>query len=112
MLERSVLKRELFPEPVVLDSIELLRDRSNFICRVRARDGAEGLSIGHPFISRQRYPMFVYRLAPFFTGKDARDLDGLIHQVAETSVKIQGVPFCAQLATLEFAISPSISTSP
>jgi len=88
----------------MIESVELLRDRDSFMCRVRSRDGAEGLSIGHPFIARQSYPVFVNRLAPFFTGKDARDLDQLIYWVSETSVKTQGVPFCVQLAMLEFAI--------
>jgi L-alanine-DL-glutamate epimerase-like enolase superfamily enzyme len=104
VLEQPVLKRELFSAPVVIESVELLRDRNNFLCRVRSTNGAEGVSVGHPFISRQSYPVFVNRLAPFFTGRDARDLDQLIHQISETSVKIQGVPFCVQLATLEFAL--------
>jgi L-alanine-DL-glutamate epimerase-like enolase superfamily enzyme len=43
-------------------------------------------------------------LIPFFTGKDARKLDELIFWISETRVKNQGVPFCVQLATLEFAI--------
>jgi len=104
VLQQPVLKRELFSSAVIIDSIELLRDRKNVICRVRSKDGAEGLSIGHPFIAEQSYPVFVNRLAPFFTGKDARDLDQLIYRVSETSVKIQGIPFCVQLAMLEFAI--------
>jgi len=104
VLQLPVLKRELFRSPVMIESVELLRDRDSFMCRVRSRDGAEGLSIGHPFIARQSYPVFVNRLAPFFTGKDARDLDQLIYWVSETSVKTQGVPFCVQLAMLEFAI--------
>ena len=103
-LRQPVLRRELFPDAVVIDSIELLRDRDNFICRVRSRDGAEGISIGHPFISKQGYPMFVNLLASRFLGKDARDLDELVHLAAETSVKNQGIPLCVQLATLEFAI--------
>jgi len=82
----------------------LLRDRDNFICRVRSQDGAEGLSIGHPFIARHSYPIFVNLLVPSFIGKDARDLDQLIYRVSETNVKSQGVPFCVQLAMLEFAI--------
>lgn len=103
-LERPVLKRELFPDPVIIESIELLRDRKSFICRVRSTDGAEGISIGHPFISQESYPVFVNILIPFFTGKDARDLDTLLHVVCENQVKRQGVPFCVQVATLEFAI--------
>lgn len=104
VLQLPVLKRERFPSPVMIESVELLRDRDNFLCRVRSRDGAEGLSIGHPFIARDSYPVFVNRLVPFFVGKDARDLDELIYRVSETSVKTQGVPFCVQLAMLEFAI--------
>ena len=104
VLQQPVLKRELFRSPVMIESVELLRDRDNFLCRVRSKDGAEGLSIGHPFIARQSYPVFVNRLAPFFVGKDARDLDQLIYRVSETSVKTQGVPFCVQLAMLEFAV--------
>ena len=104
VLEQPVLKHELFPDPVVIESIELLRDRKSFICRVRSTDGAEGISIGHPFISQESYPVFVNVLIPFFAGKDARDLDTLLHQVSESQVKRQGVPFCVQLATLEFAV--------
>lgn len=104
VLQQPVLKKELFSNPVIIEKIELLRDRDNFICRVRSKEGAEGVSIGHPFISKNSYPMFLNILVPFFTGKDARDLDQLIYLVSETSVKNQGVPFCIQIATLEFAI--------
>lgn len=104
ILDQAVLKRELFPAPVVIDSIELLRDRNNFLCRVRSKDGAEGISVAHPPISRQSYPMFMNNLRRSFIGKDARDLDGLIIQVSEGNVRIAGIPFNVQIATLEFAI--------
>lgn len=110
VLRKPVLKRELFKEPVILESVQLLRDRDNCICRVRSNDGAVGVSIGHPFISKQSYPVFVNRIAPFFTGKDARDLDRLIYEISESSVKVQGIPFCVQLATLEFAILDLLGT--
>ena len=103
-LQIPVLKRELFPSPVIIETIELLQDRSNFICRVRSKDGAEGMSIGHPFISKSGYPMFMDRLHPLFIGKDARDLDLLVINAAERNVKRQGIPLCVQIATLEFAI--------
>jgi L-alanine-DL-glutamate epimerase-like enolase superfamily enzyme len=104
VLQLPVLKRELFPSPVIIEKIELLQDRKNFICRVRSKDGAEGVSIGHPFISLNSYPAFLNILIPFFTGKDVRNLDELIYIVSETRVKNQGIPFCVQIATLEFAI--------
>ena len=49
VLQLPVLKKELFPSPVIIEKIELLRDRKNFICRVHSNYGAEGVSIGHPF---------------------------------------------------------------
>ena len=104
MLNQPVLKRDLFPSPVIIDSLELLRDRDNFICRVRSKDGAEGVSIGHPFISKQGYPMFISSLYHQFIEKDARDLDGLIFNAVEENIKSQGVPLCVQIATIEFAI--------
>ncbi len=103
-LEKPVLKRELFTSPVIIEKLELLQDRNNFICRVRSKDGAEGISIGHPFISNQGYPMFRHSLHHHFAGKDARDLDTLIFDAVEDNIKKQGVPLCVQIATIEFAI--------
>ncbi len=45
VLSLPVLKRSLFAEPVFIDKLELLRFENNFICRVRSRDGAEGISV-------------------------------------------------------------------
>lgn len=103
-LSLPVLRKELFTSPVIIEKIELLQDRKNFICHVISKDGAVGISIGHPFISLNSYPAFLNILIPFFTGEDARNLDELIYLVSETRVKNQGIPFCVQLATLEFAI--------
>ncbi len=103
-LRLPVLKRELFPDPVIIDTLELLQDRNNFICRVRGKEGAEGVSIGHPFIAKQGYPMFMNSLYHRFIGKDARDLDMLIHDSAEGNIKSQGIPLCVQIASIEFAI--------
>ena len=103
-VQLPILKRDLFPAPVIIEKLELLRDRNNFICRVRSKEGAEGISIGHPFISKESYQMFVNLLQPLFLGKDARDLDTLVIEAAERFVKRQGIPLCVQIATIEFAI--------
>ncbi|MBL7039875.1 MAG: mandelate racemase/muconate lactonizing enzyme family protein [Pirellulaceae bacterium] len=103
-LKRPVLKRELFPEPVIIERIELLRDRSNCICRVISKDSAEGVSIGHPFIAKSSWPMFQHNLRHHFHGKDARDLDQLIFNAHESNIKRQGIPLCVQIASIEFAI--------
>lgn len=102
-LGKPVLKREFFSSPVIIHSIELLRDRNNFICRVRSKDGAEGLSIGHPFYSKIGYPMF-NGVARHFQGQDARDLDALMQKAAQSNYRLHGIPLNVQMATLEFAI--------
>jgi L-alanine-DL-glutamate epimerase-like enolase superfamily enzyme len=104
VLKKPVLKRELFPDPVFIETLELLRDRDNTICRVRSKEGAVGIAVGHPFIARSSYPMFNLNLKQHFLGKDARDLDLLIFNAAERNVKRQGIPLCVQIAVIEFAI--------
>lgn len=104
VLKNPVLKRELFSSPVVIESLELLRDRSNCIYRARSKDGAEGVSVGHPFIAKSSYPMVPDVLQRHFVGKDARDLDQLIFNALEGNVKRQGIPLCVHVAGIEFAI--------
>ncbi len=110
VMAQPVLKRELFPSPVIIEKLELLQDRKNFICRVRSKEGAEGISIGHPFIAHFGYPMFLHALHHLFVGKDARDLDTLIFQAVEGNIKRQGIPLCVQIATIEFAILDMLGT--
>ncbi len=98
-LKLPVFKKELFTSPVIIESIELLRDRNNVLCRVRSKDGAEGISAGHA-TSQTNWPV-MQDLIQRFNGKDARDLDALI---PGDSGKGGGIPFNIQLATLEFAI--------
>ena len=47
ILKHPVLKKELFANPVIIETIELLRYKDGFLCRVRSSDGAEGISVGH-----------------------------------------------------------------
>ena len=52
VLKQPVLKRDLFPNPVIIETLDLLRDRDNTLVRVRSKDGAAGISVGHPFIAK------------------------------------------------------------
>jgi len=105
VLREPVLQRELFPAPVVIERLELLRDGDSFLCRVRSRDGAEGLSVGHANLD-VLYPLFVHNLQPFFLGKDARDLDLLLEKVLVYSFNFRynGISIGTPLATIEIAI--------
>jgi L-alanine-DL-glutamate epimerase-like enolase superfamily enzyme len=105
-LSRPVLNKMLFPDPVVIDSLELLRLEDNFLCRVRSKDGAEGISVSNNMQMVALYPVFTLRLQPFFPGKDARDLEKLLEEVYvyQSNYKLQGLALWIPLATIEFAI--------
>ncbi len=105
ILRQPVLKRELFADPVIIETLELLRYRDSFLCRVRSRDGAVGMSVGHSGL-KALYPIFTYNLQPFFIGKDARDLDLLLEKVFiyGFNFRFNGISLGIPLATIEFAI--------
>ena len=106
VLKQPVLKRELFSSPVVIDTLELLRLNNNFLCRVRSKDGAEGISAANNSQQRSLFAIQVNRLQPFFIGKDARDLESLLEEVYvyESNYKLQSLALWVPLATIEFAI--------
>jgi L-alanine-DL-glutamate epimerase-like enolase superfamily enzyme len=105
ILKGPVLKKELFTTPVIIESVELLRYENSYLCRVRSRDGAEGISVGHSGM-RTLYPIFLSNLQPFFIGKDARELDLILEKVYvfEFNFRYNGITLGLPLATVEFAI--------
>jgi L-alanine-DL-glutamate epimerase-like enolase superfamily enzyme len=105
ILKQPVLKKELFTAPVIIETLELLRYRNSFLCRVRSTDGAEGISVGHSGM-KSLYPIFINALQPFFIGKDARELDLLLEKVYiyQLNFRLSGLALGIPLATIEFAI--------
>ncbi|MGH9200339.1 MAG: mandelate racemase/muconate lactonizing enzyme family protein [Vicinamibacterales bacterium] len=105
-LRSAVLRKELWREPVPIASIEVIRSDDQFLIRVRSRDGAIGMSVGHPDVLETTWPILARRVAPVFIGKDARDLDALVDGVylANSNYKWQGLPFWVPVASLEFAV--------
>ena len=105
ILRQPVFKRELFASPVIIESLELLRYKDSFLCRVRSRDGAEGISVAHSGIAAL-YPIFLLCLKPFFLGKDARDLELILERVFvyKFNFRLNGMAIGIPLATIEFAI--------
>ena len=106
VLSQPVLKKELFPDPVIIETLELLRFNNNFICRVRSKQGVVGISVANNAQMQSLYPIFTNRLQPFFPGKDARDLEKLIDEVYvyQSNYKLQNLALWVPLATIEFAI--------
>jgi len=106
ILQKPVLKKELFPTPVLIESLDLLRYKDSFLCRVRSKEGAEGWSFANDGPMKSFYPVFVNRLQPFFIGKDARNLEALLEEVYvyQSNYKFQSLALWVPVATIEFAI--------
>jgi L-alanine-DL-glutamate epimerase-like enolase superfamily enzyme len=103
---RQVLDTGIFPDPVVIETLELLEYRGNYLCRVRSVDGAEGISVSNNTQMASLYPVFLNRLQPFFPGKDARNWEGLLEEVYvyQSNYKLQNLALWVPLATIEFAV--------
>jgi L-alanine-DL-glutamate epimerase-like enolase superfamily enzyme len=106
ILQQPVFKRDLFKDPVIIQSVELLTRDNQYICRVRSKDGHEGIAVSNAQQMEVLYPIFTKRIAPFFIGKDARDIEQLIpaSTVHENNYKAQGLAIWVPIATIEFAI--------
>src|SRR5262245_17851021 len=77
---KPVLQLTGLKDPVIIETIELLRKGRQHFVRVRSKAGAEGLSVDdgrmgvlHPILNRL--------VIPYFIGKDARDLEEHLFEV-------------------------------
>src|ERR1041385_7549750 len=72
---RPVLRREQFKDPVIIQSMELLRADKEYFVRVRSTDSAEGISVCNPPRADYLDRIFNNLVAPVFLKKDARGLE-------------------------------------
>ncbi|HXT10000.1 MAG TPA: mandelate racemase/muconate lactonizing enzyme family protein [Candidatus Angelobacter sp.] len=102
---QPVLRISQLKDPVIIESIQLLRKGRSYFVRVRSKDGAEGISVDdgrmdvlHPIVNRL--------VIPYFIGKDARDLEEHLFQVYRyrSNYKLLGLALWAPVALVEFAI--------
>ncbi|MGC4048908.1 MAG: mandelate racemase/muconate lactonizing enzyme family protein [Paludibaculum sp.] len=105
ILKQPVLKKQYFTTPVIIESVELLHLDGAYLCRVRSKDGAEGISVAHSTMNRL-FPIFLKDVAPFFVGKDARELDLILEKVFifGFNFRFSGLALGLPLATVEFAV--------
>jgi L-alanine-DL-glutamate epimerase-like enolase superfamily enzyme len=103
---KQVIDMGLFSDPLIIETLELMRYENNFICRVRTSDGAEGISVSNNMQMISLYPIFTHRLHDFFIGNDARKLEELLDEVYvyQSNYKLQSLALWVPLATIEFAI--------
>ncbi len=106
LLTLPILNTRSITVPVIIETVEVLEVEEQYIVRVRARGGAEGVAAANPRMMSLCYPIFQRRIVPVFLGKDARDLESLLTEVylTESNYKWQGLPFWSSLAAIEFAL--------
>ena len=104
--EQPILRISQLSDPVTIRSVELLKNGSTFLTRVRTDEGAEGMAVANGSRLRELYPVFVRRIAPFFVGKDARSLESLLAELYRhaSNYKLQGIALWAPQAAAEMAI--------
>lgn len=102
----KVFDSGLIKDPVIIESIRLVRNGKVYIVVVRSKDGAEGYAVSHPKFMDALWPVFLNYVVPPFIGKDARDIEKLLNDVYlfDSNYKKQGLLFWVPVASLEFAI--------
>lgn len=103
---RPVLKRDGLTSPVIIDSIRLLRSGREHFVHVRAKDGAEGISLPNPPRPEYLDRILNELVIPFFLGKDARELEHLLWEFYRyrSNYKLQGLALWSPQAWVELAI--------
>lgn len=103
--DRPVLKRDLFPDPVIIESLDLIKKEEEFLVRARSTDGVEGYAVSN-WKMWTFYPVFIAHVAPFFRQKDVRNLDRLLDEcfTSNSYYKLQSMAIWIPIASAEFAI--------
>ncbi len=102
---RPILDLKGLTSPVIIESIDLLRQGRDYFVRVRSKDGAEGIAVDNGR-ARLLAPILNELVIPYFLGKDARDLEEHLFGVYRfrSNYKLQGLAFWCPVAWVEFAI--------
>lgn len=96
----------MFGSPVIIESVRLLKREKDYLVHVRSTDGAEGISLPNPPRPEYLDKIFKELVAPFFVGKDARQLEDHLWELYrwKDNYKLYGIALWSPQAWVEFAI--------
>lgn len=105
ILHSRILCLEGLGQALIIETIELLFNHGAYIVRTTVRGGLQGIAITNDRI-QYVYPILQKLIAPYFIGKDARDLEQLLDEVYvyKSNYKMAGIPYFSCLAALELSI--------
>ncbi|MDH7571473.1 MAG: mandelate racemase/muconate lactonizing enzyme family protein [Armatimonadota bacterium] len=91
--------------PVTIQSVDLLCAGERYFVRATSTDGAVGMAVANERV-RYLYPILQQLVAPYFLGKDARDLDALVDgvYVYRSNYKLAGLALWCCVGWVEFAL--------
>ena len=104
--ETPTLKQEFLGDPILIKSVELLRNKGNFLVRIRSKDGAQSVTAPNSLRLKDCYSIFNSRVGKFFIGKDACKIEGLLEELYRfnSNYKWQGLAFWVCQAALEMGV--------
>lgn len=113
LADQPVLDLSSLKGPVKVASVELLRNGRVFLVRARSTDGVEAVTVPNPARMALMHPLFLRQVAPFFIGKDARDLERLLWEVYrhDSNYKLQGLALWVCVAAIEMALLELLAQS-
>lgn len=95
--------REKIKTPVRVSKIEALRAGGKILVRATTVEGITGIVIAKDPVE-DYLPVLLRRVIPFYTNKDARDIESLVDQVYEKNYKLAGQGFWLPVAAVEMAL--------
>lgn len=103
---RPVLDRSRLKEPIIIESMEMLRRDGQYFVRATCTEGATGWALCNPRRMPAAFAIFPNRIVRHLVGRDARDLDTLVDDVflRGSNYKWQGLAFWITVARAELAI--------
>jgi L-alanine-DL-glutamate epimerase-like enolase superfamily enzyme len=111
ILDAPVLQLNFLKEPVIVASVELLRNGKNFLVRTRSTSGVEVVTVPNPARMADFYPVFLKSVVPVFLKKDARQIEALLWEVYRhnSNYKLQGLALWTNVAAMEMALLELLS---
>ena len=91
-----------FKAPIIIESVEMLKNGSNFFVRVRSKDGAVGIN-GTKQVE-DFIPIFEHLVAPQFIGRDAREIESLVDVAYRANYKLASIPLWCCIAYCEQSV--------
>jgi L-alanine-DL-glutamate epimerase-like enolase superfamily enzyme len=106
ILDAPVLRTELVKDPVIVESIELLRTGKTFLLRTRSSDGVEVITVPNSDRMANTFPLFLNQILPVFVKQDARKIESLLWDVYryKDNYKYQGLALWTGVAAVEMAL--------